>query len=110
MASSSDDDAGRFDQQAQTASRVSLLLKTPSSLKEVLLELPLSATVADLHRRITEEYDGRPSPSRQTVSLTTFGRRWFCRDTSSAALLPPLLSRIRQKLTPFPPRDSTEHR
>lgn len=32
------------------------------------LTVPLSATLADIQRRIEAEYDGNPSPQRQTVS------------------------------------------
>jgi hypothetical protein len=71
----SDADAGRTDQTPGRSEAgggrgeelVSLLLRTPSSLKELLLELPLSATLADLQRLITDKYEGRPDASRQTV-------------------------------------------
>jgi hypothetical protein len=65
-----DDDAGRADQAAEV---VQFRVKSPSSTsdgKELVLEVPLaSATVADLHRLITDKYEGHPDESRQTVSV-----------------------------------------
>lgn len=48
---------------------VTFTLKNPSKsdAEAFKLTVPLSATIADIQRRIAAEYDGNPSPKLQTV-------------------------------------------
>ncbi len=50
---------------------VTFTIKNPSKhdADAFKLTVPLSATLADIQRRIAAEYDGNPAPQRQTVSL-----------------------------------------
>jgi hypothetical protein len=49
--------------------QVSFTIKNPSKhdADAFKLTVPLSATLADIQRRIEAEYDGNPSPNVQTV-------------------------------------------
>jgi hypothetical protein len=49
--------------------QVSFTIKNPSKhdADAFKLTVPLSATLADIQRRIEAEYDGNPSPNLQTV-------------------------------------------
>lgn len=48
---------------------VTFTLKNPSKsdAEAFKLTVPVSATIADIQRRIAAEYDGNPSPKLQTV-------------------------------------------
>lgn len=54
----------------QEEPQITFTIKNPSKHESDAFKLcvPLSATLADVQRRIAAEYDGNPSPSLQTVS------------------------------------------
>lgn len=67
--------------------QVTFTIKNPSKHEADAFKLtvPLSATLADIQRRITAEYDGNPPPQSQTVSagrccVAWWARKWL--DTS----------------------------
>lgn len=49
---------------------VTFVIKNPSKHQDSFsLSVPSNASLADIQRKIADEYEGKPSPSSQTVRL-----------------------------------------
>lgn len=59
--------------EAERDQQVTFLIKNPSKHDDSFtLSVPLSSSLADIQRKLAEEYEGKPSPGTQTVRQKCF--------------------------------------